>query len=123
MTREERLEFLKAALETSRLSTRVLADLQQSYHSKESRIYLTSGQKDLFAEGVQLNLKIFRLTGEVSYKEQACLTASMGKASELLFEMNQKERLFLESLSDTLVVSALSLKQQRKKLLIKTWNC
>jgi len=110
--KKRRLDILTAALETNSRSIYVLHRLQGSYLSRESRIYLTSGQKELFSTGIRLNLNMFNFTGKESYKEEAFLMAARGKSNELLFEMKTKEWLYLESLSDTLAVSALELRQQ-----------
>ncbi len=107
-----RMEILTAALETNSLSIDVLHRLQGSYLSRESRIYLTSGQKELFSTGIRLNICMFNLSGKESYKEQAFLTAARGKSNELLFEMKTKQWLYLESLPDSPALSALELKQQ-----------
>lgn len=111
-TKDKKLEFLEAALATNLLSIDVLHKIQDSFFSSESRIYLTSGQKDLFATGIRLKLEMFRITGREIYKEEAFLMAVKGKSSELIFEMNSKEWLYLESRSDTDALTATELKQQ-----------
>ena len=72
---------------------------------------MISRQKDLFTAGIRLNLAMFKLTGSEAYIEEAFLMAAKGKSGELLFEMNSKEWLYLESLSDTMAISAIELKQ------------
>ncbi|MCK5135178.1 MAG: CHAT domain-containing protein [Bacteroidales bacterium] len=109
---DRKLEILTAALETNSRSIDVLHRLQGSYLSRESRIYLTSGQKELFSTGIRLNLQLFELFGQELYREQAFLMAARGKSNELLFEMKSKESLYLESLPDTLALSISELKQQ-----------
>ncbi|MCK4880402.1 MAG: CHAT domain-containing protein [Bacteroidales bacterium] len=108
----EKIEFLKAALATNILSIDLLHQIQGSFLSGESRIYMTSRQKDLFTTGIRLNLDMFKITGREVYKEEAFLMAAKGKSSELMFEMNNKEWLYLESLSDTGAITATELKQQ-----------
>jgi CHAT domain-containing protein/tetratricopeptide (TPR) repeat protein len=109
---DKKIEFLEAALATNLLSIDVLHKIQSSFSSSESRIYLASGQKDLFATGIRLKLEMFRITGREIYKEEAFLMAVKGKSSELIFEMNSKEWLYLESRSDTEALTATELKQQ-----------
>jgi CHAT domain-containing protein len=105
-------EYLKAALATNLLSINVLQQIQNSFLSAESRIYLTSQQKDLFTTGIRLNLELFKLTNNEIYKEEAFLMAAKGKSRELMFEMREKEWLYLESLPDTVAIIATELKQQ-----------
>ena len=109
---DRKLEILTAALETNSRSIETLHRLHGSYLSRESRIYLTSGQKELFSTGIRLNINMFNLTGQDSYKEGAFLMAARGKSNELLFEMQTKELLYLESLPNSSALSALELKQQ-----------
>ncbi|TFH25079.1 MAG: CHAT domain-containing protein [Bacteroidia bacterium] len=108
----EKTEYLKAAIATNLLSINVLQQIQNSFLSAESRIYLTSQQKDLFTTGIRLNLKLFKLTSNEIYKEEAFLMAAKGKSRELMFEMREKEWLYLESLPDTVALIATELKQQ-----------
>ncbi|MCK4750266.1 MAG: CHAT domain-containing protein, partial [Bacteroidales bacterium] len=105
-------ELLEAALTTNLLSINVLYRIQGSYMSGGSRIYLNSRQKDLFTTGIRLNIKMFQLNGQELFKEQAFLMAARGKSNEMLFEIKTKEWLYLESLSDTMALTALELKQQ-----------
>ena len=107
-----KIKILDAALATNTSALEVLYLLQGSYPSGESRTYLTSGQKELFSTGIRLNLKQFELTHDIKHKEQAFLLAVRGKSNELVFEMKEKEWLYLESLPDTLVSKVLKLKQQ-----------
>jgi len=108
----EKIEFLNAALATNLLSIDLLHQIRGSFLSGESRVYMTSRQKDLFSTGIRLNLEMFKTTGDEVYKEEAFLMAAKGKSSELMFEMNNKEWLYLESLSDTEAITATELKQQ-----------
>ncbi len=109
---DQKREFLNAALETNALSIEILHRLQSSYLSRESRIYLTSRQKELFTTGIRLNIAMYNLTGEETYREQAFLTAVHSKSNELLFEMKTKEWLYLESLPEDPELSVLELKHQ-----------
>jgi tetratricopeptide (TPR) repeat protein len=109
---DKKMEFLEAALATNLLSIDLLHKIQGSYYSSESRIYLTSSQKDLFTTGIRLKLAMFRLTGREVYKEEAFLMAVNGKSSELIFEMKSKEWLYLESRSDNIAITATELKQK-----------
>ena len=111
-TEVEKTEYLKAALASNLLSINVLYQIQNSFLSAESRIYLNAQQKDLFTTGIRLNLEIFNLTGVEIYNEDAFLMAAKGKSRELMFEMNNKEWLYLESLSSTVAINATELKQQ-----------
>jgi CHAT domain-containing protein/Tfp pilus assembly protein PilF len=108
----EKTEYLKAALVANTLSLEVLQRIQQAFLSAESRLFMTSRQKDLFTAGIRLNLEMFKLTDQKVYIEDAFLLAARGKSGELLFEMNNKEWLYLESLSDTMAITATELKQQ-----------
>jgi len=107
-----KLAYLKAALSTNLLSIDLLHRIQGSYLSGDSRIYLNARQKDLFATGIDLNLEMLDITGNEDYKEQAFLMAARGKSNELIFEMNQQEWLYLESLTDTTAISVIDLKQR-----------
>jgi len=109
---QEKTKYLQAALATNSLSVEVLQRIQQAFLSAESRILMISRQKDLFSTGIRLNLSMFKLTGSEDYIEEAFLMATKGKSGELLFEMNSKEWLYLESLSDTMAITASELKQQ-----------
>jgi len=108
----EKMANLEAALSTNLLSIDLLHRIQGSYLSGESRIYLNARQKDLFTTGIGLNLEMFDITGSKIYEEQAFLMAARGKSNELIFEMNQQEWLYLESLTDTTAVSVTGLKQR-----------
>ena len=108
---QEKTKYLQTALATNSLSIEVLQRIQQAFLSAESRVFMTSRQKDLFTIGIRLNLEMYRLTGHEVFKEEAFLMAARGKSGELLFEMNSKEWLYLESLSDTMAISAIELKQ------------
>ena len=108
---QEKTKYLQAALATNSLSIEVLQRIQQAFLSAESRVFMISRQKDLFTAGIRLNLAMFKLTGSEAYIEEAFLMAAKGKSGELLFEMNSKEWLYLESLSDTMAISAIELKQ------------
>ena len=110
--REKKLELLQAALETNRLSIELLQHLQGSYPTRENRIYFTSGQKELFSTGISLNLQLFTLTGNESCREAAFLVAAAGKSFELIYEMKEKELLYLKTLPDSLAGRVLELKQQ-----------
>jgi CHAT domain-containing protein len=112
----EKTEYLNAALATQQLSVDLLYHIRNSFLSSESRIYLNSKQKDLFARGIQLNLDMFHLTGKKKFEEAAFMMAARGKAGELLFEMNSKEWLYLESLNDPLPTSAADLKREMDHL-------
>ena len=109
---DEKMAYLEAALATNRLSIDLLHRIQNSYLSSESRIYLNARQKDLFTTGIDLNLEMFEITGNEDYKEQAFLMAARGKSNELIFEMNQQEWLYLESLTDTTAITVTGLKQR-----------
>ena len=102
-----KLEILKAALETNSRSIEVLHRLRGSYLAYESRIYLLSGQKELYNSGIRLNLTMFQCTGEEKYKEQAFLMAAGSKTNDLLYVMKEKEWLYLESLHDSLAFDAI----------------
>ena len=111
-TESEISSYLQAAIETNQLSVDVLHQIRSSYLSSESRIYLNAQQRNLFTTGIRLNLACFRLTGITKYSEDAFLMAAKGKSQELMFEMNEKEWLYLESLPDTLALVATDLKQE-----------
>jgi CHAT domain-containing protein len=115
-TAGQQLSFLESAVATSLLSIDLLQRIRNSYLSSESRIYLYSNQKDLFTTGIELNLELFRISGEEVYKEQAFLMASSGKSNELIYQLNQKEWLYLESLADTAAVSVTELRLQMDHL-------
>ena len=110
--KQKKLQYLKAALETNRLSIDLLHRLQESYHTRESRIYLAAGQKALFSTGIRLNLRLFVLTGDDVYREAAFLVAAEGKSFQLIYEMKEKELLYLETLPDSLAMQIMDLKQQ-----------
>jgi len=107
-----KLEILKAALATNGRSIEVLHRLRGSYLSGESRIYLSSGQKELFHSGIRLNLTMFQCTQKEKYKEQAFLWAAQSKTNDLLYVMKEKEWLYLESLHDSLALDAIDMKRQ-----------
>ncbi len=109
---QEKTKHLQAALATNALSIEVLQRIQQAFLSAESRVFMISRQRDLFTVGIRLNLAMYNLTGDKAYTEEAFLMAAKGKSGELLFEMNNKEWLYLESLSDTMAITATELKQQ-----------
>ena len=109
---DEKLEYLQAALSTNSLSIDVLHRIQNGFLSAESRIFMTSRQKNLFTTGIRLNLEMYKLSGNKAYIDEAFLMAAKGKSGELMFEMNNKEWLYLESLTDTMAISASELKQQ-----------
>jgi len=119
---EDKLKYLEAALSTNLLSIEVLERIQSSFLSGESRIYLTSRQKDLFASGIRLHLELHDLNDQKAHVEEAFLLAAKGKSAELMFEMKVKEWLYLESLSDTAAIVATELKQEVEHLsnLIRT---
>ena len=119
---EAKTRYLEAALATNLLAREVLQEIRNTYASTESRIYLNTRQKFLFTTGIHLNLELHELTGLSSYKEEAFLTAAQGKSGELMFEMNTKEWLYLESLPDTIAIISTELKQQMGQLsnLIRT---
>jgi len=108
---QEKTKYLQAALATNALSIEVLQRIQNAFLSAESRVFMTSRQKELFTSGIRLNLEMFRLRGDEAYIEEAFLMAAKGKSGELLFEINNKEWLYLESLSDTMAITATELKQ------------
>ncbi len=108
----EKIEFLEAALATNVHSVKVLKRIQSNFTFKESRIYLNSRRKDLFSTGIRLNLTMFEITGREVYKEEAFLMATKGKSNELLFEMKNKEWLYLESQTDAGAITATQLQQQ-----------
>lgn len=109
-------ECLNSALSTHLLAIQVLDRIQNSFLTAESRIYLNSRQKDLFTTGIRLNLELHAITGIETYLEDAFLMAARGKSRELLFEMDEKEWLYLESLPDTMALKATELKQQNSYL-------
>lgn len=111
-TESEKTKYLQAAIESNLLSVDVLHQIRSSYLSAESRIYLNTQQRNLFTTGIRLNLEMHRLTGRITYSEDAYLMAAKGKSQELMFEMNEKEWLYLESLPDTLALVATELKQE-----------
>jgi len=113
---KEKIKYLEAALATNLLSIDVLYQIRNSFLSSESRIYLNSRQKDLFTTGIRLNLELSHQTGMEKYKEDAFLIAAKGKSGELMFEMNEKEWLYLESLPDTMAIIATELKQGKNHL-------
>jgi len=109
---DERLEYLQAALRNNSLSIDVLRKIRNAFLSVKSRVFMTSRQKDLFTTGIRLNLEMYKLSGSKAFIDEAFLMAAKGKSGELMFEMNNKEWLYLESLTDTLAISASELKQQ-----------
>jgi len=119
---DESVRYLEAALASNHLSRAALEQIRHTYLSAESRIYLNSRQKDLFTTGIRLNLDLHKQTGLTRYNEEAFLTAARGKSGELIFEMNNKEWLYLESLTDTTAIITTELKQQVDQLsnLIRT---
>lgn len=112
MSVPEKTKCMQDAITTNSLSIEVLQRIQQAFLSAESRVFMISRQKDLFTAGIRLNLSMFKLTKNEAYAEEAFLLAAKGKSGELLFEMNNKEWLYLESLSDTMAITATDLKQQ-----------
>jgi len=113
---DEKIKYLEAALATNLLSRELLQQIRNTYLSTESRIYLNSNQKDLYTAGIRINLELYNLTNLQIYSEDAFLTAAKGKSGELMFEMNSKEWLYLESLPDTTAIITTGLKQQIDQL-------
>ncbi|MDF1575093.1 MAG: CHAT domain-containing protein [Bacteroidales bacterium] len=111
-TTEYKRKYTEAALSTNLLSLEVLQQIRNAFLSSESRMFMSSRQKDLFTAGIRLNLRMFRLSGQERFIEEAFLMAAKGKSGELMFEMKNKEWLYLESLSDTMAISAIELRQQ-----------
>ncbi len=112
----EKTKHLEAALGTNLLAIRVLDQIQNPFLSAESRMQLNAQQKEMFATGIRLNLELFDLTGDQEHVEDAFLMAARGKSRELMFEMNEKEWLYLESLPDTVALIATELKQRNHHL-------
>jgi CHAT domain-containing protein len=110
-----KIKILDAALAANARAIEVLYLLQGSYLSSESRTYLTSGQKELFSTGIRLNLEQYEHTHDLKHKEEAFILAARGKSNELVFEMREKEWLYLESLPGTLASEVLELKQQTER--------
>jgi tetratricopeptide (TPR) repeat protein len=108
----EKTKYLEAALANNLLAVEVLDQVQNPFLSAESRMQLNAQQKDLFATGIRLNLELFGLSGDQEHVENAFLMAARGKSRELLFEMNEKEWLYLESLPDTVALKATELKRK-----------
>jgi CHAT domain-containing protein/Tfp pilus assembly protein PilF len=113
---DDKIKYLEAALATNLLSREVLHQVRTTFNSTESRIYLNYRQKDLFTTGIHLNLELYKLTGLQAYHEEAFITAAQGKSGELMFEMNTKEWLYLETLPDTTAIITTGLKQEMDQL-------
>jgi len=109
---EEKLRFIKGARESNQLSIDLYHRIRDSYPSVDSRLHMISRQKDIFHTGIRLDLTLYELTGLEQYKVGAFLTAMRGKSGELMFEMQNKEGLYLGSLSDTLAIHARELQQE-----------
>jgi CHAT domain-containing protein/tetratricopeptide (TPR) repeat protein len=112
----DKTKYLEAALGTNQMAIGVLDQIQNPFLSAESRLQLNAQQKDLFVTGIRLNLELFDLSGDQEQVENAFLMAARGKSRELMFEMNEKEWLYLESLPDTVALKATELKQKNHHL-------
>jgi len=112
----EKTKYLEAALGNNQMAIEVLDQIQNPFLSADSRLQLNSQQKVLFATGIRLNLELFELSGDQEQVENAFLMAALGKSRELMFEMNEKEWLYLESLPDTVALIATELKQKNHHL-------
>lgn len=105
------IAILNFALETNKEAIKVLHRIQQSYLTQESRLYLAENQQDLFVEGIEVALLLHNLAGKFQYIEEAYKFALLGKTLELSFEQREKEKLYLESLHDSISTALLELKE------------
>ncbi len=76
-------EFLTIALNTIQTAINVKTNVQNSYASRESRMYLSENEKKLYTDGIKYAIRLCELENEEKYKEDAYYFASLYKANEL----------------------------------------
>ncbi len=106
------MEVLNFALETVDEAFHVLSRIQNSYLSRESRLFLIGNNWDFFIHGIDAALQLYEFTGLSHYKEKAYEYASLSKSIELIFEINEKNLMYMNNEKEDSISKFRSLQEQ-----------
>lgn len=90
-SREKRVEGLGNAIECVQLAIEVKNNVQNSYASIESRMYLSENEKNLYVEGIRYAMRLYELEKSEEHEELAYYFASLYKANELRKTIHSRE--------------------------------
>lgn len=106
------IAILDVALETADEAFHVLTKIQNSYLTRESRLFLIGNQRDFFVHGIDVALQLFNYTGLQHYKEKAYAFASLSKSLELNFDIKEKNWMYMSGMEGDSVNNLLSMYEQ-----------
>ena len=110
-----RKKNFRAALKTYDLALEVIRQLRTGYQSQESKLSLTAEERNTYLNALQTALRLYRITDQHHYLEQAFRYAEAGKAAVLYESMQSSQALKLGNIPD-------SLREQENKLKKRIWT-
>lgn len=99
---EKSHEFLTIALNTIQLAINVKSNVQNSFPSQESKMYLSENEKELYVNGINYAIALNELEKDEKHKELAYHFASLYKATELKKTIYSRQAINLLEVQDSL---------------------
>ncbi len=78
------LPLLRLSLETSKLATAVMERLRRSYQNEESKLIIASEERSTYQNTIKVAARLYELTREKQYLQEAFTYADRGKSAVLL---------------------------------------
>ena len=78
------LEDLEFAAETQLLALLIVNQMKEKYQGQKAKMMLGNSSRSLFEKGIELQLKLYEVTGDVQFAEQAFMISSQSKANALV---------------------------------------
>ncbi|MGE4587432.1 MAG: CHAT domain-containing protein, partial [Mangrovibacterium sp.] len=91
------------ALESIKLSVRLIHLIRTGFVSEESRLVLTESEESVFPEATGLCLKLHKLSGEESYAREAFRFAERGRSASFLAAVTDSRARKFAGLPDSLI--------------------
>ena len=107
-----RINHLQTALQTYELALDVIKKLRMGYQSQESKLLLTSNERETFINTILTAVELYQLTGDPQYMKTAFLHAEESKAAVLYEAIQTNKALSLGNIPDSLTQRESRLKKQ-----------
>lgn len=111
-SQKKTIEILEVALETANEAFQVIKKIQNSYLTRESRLFLIGDYRDFFAYGIDAALQLYKYTGIPYFKEKAYAFVSHSKSLELNFDIKEKNWMYMRNMEGDSVKKLLSMYEQ-----------
>ncbi len=104
-------QFLFDAANTYNTAVHIVDEMRKQFYSDESKLFLAGMSNSIYANACRITLRLYELTNDESYKENAFLIADRSKANSLLGRLAESDAKHYANVPDSIIQKERSLEK------------